>query len=132
MVDSPPADPNEPQKPNLLRPLAVILTILAAIGTGATIVGGGILISYHLLTVDDYNTRRAAGITTVVIGALLIPPGAIVGLLDAWQMYRWWSWKRNRKQAVQSIEAMQRQPPATIVTVTDADTQQQHVDDQVV
>ena len=76
------ASSSPPQKPNPFRPLAIFLTVLAAIGTGATIVGGGILISYHDLTVDDYHRRRAAGITTVVIGALLIPPALILTLMD--------------------------------------------------
>jgi len=94
-----------PQKPNLFRPLAVICTILAAIGTAATIVGGGILISYHDLTVDDYHTRRAAGITTVVVGALLIPPGVLVGLHDAYQYYIWWQWNKQHNTAETAVAA---------------------------
>ena len=88
-----------PVKPNPFRPSAVIATVFGAIGTGATIVGGGILMSFHKLTVDDDHTRRAAGITTVVVGAIMIPPTLIIGAYDAYRYWKWRQWMAAHRQA---------------------------------
>ena len=83
-----------PSRPNPFRFWAVFFTVLGAIGTGMTIVGGGILLSFYKLTVQDEHTRRTAGISVTVLGALLIPPSIVIGLYDAYRLFRWYRFMR--------------------------------------
>lgn len=121
-VGSPNTVEQPPIKPNPFRPAAVIATIFGAIGTGATIVGGGILISYYHLTVDDEHTRRAAGITTVVVGALMIPPTLIIGAYDAYRYWKWRQWnKAHTHQSNGVVEA--NNAPAAPVAAANSNTE---------
>ena len=108
-----------PVKPNPFRPSAVIATVFGAIGTGATIVGGGILLSYHDLTVDDEHRRRVAGIVTVVIGALMIPPTVLIGAYDA---YRYWKWRQWMKAHTHTTNGVTETNDAPVAPVTAANS----------
>ena len=114
-ISSAASNEQPPVKPNPFRASAVIAAVFGAIGTGATIVGGGILISYHDLTVDDEHRRRAAGITTVVVGALMIPPTLLLGAYDAWRYYKWWQWnKTHTHQTSNGVVESNTAPPAPV------------------
>jgi len=120
-----PSSEQPPIKPNPFRAVAVIAAIFGAIGTAATIVGGGILISYHDLTVDDRHTRRAAGITTVVIGALMIPPTLLIGAYDAYRWWKWYQWNKTHTHQANGVVESNTAPAApTAVNSTTETTQQ--------
>ena len=116
-----------PIKPNPFRPAAVIATVFGAIGTGATIVGGGILISYYHLTVDDEHKRRAAGITTVVVGALMIPPTLIIGAYDLYRYWKWRQWMKAHTHQTNGVVETNNAPtaPSTVQTSQYHETTQQ-------
>ena len=92
-----------PEKPRI-RVRSVVGTVLGAIGTGATIVGGGILMSFHKLTVDDHHTRTVAGVVPIVIGALMIVVSLIIGLMDGYDAYRWWRWRKDHPEERRQAE----------------------------
>ena len=111
-----------PVKPNPFRPSAVIATVFGAIGTGATIVGGGILMSFHKLTVDDEHTRRAAGISTVVIGAVMIPPTLIIGAYDAYRYFKWRQWMKAHTHQTNGVVENNTAPQAPTATNSTTET----------
>ena len=120
-----PAD-QPPVKPNPFRASAVIATVFGAIGTGATIVGGGILMSFHKLTVDDDHRRHAAGITTVVVGAIMIPPTLIIGVYDAYRYWKWRQWMKAHTHTANGVvenNNAPHAPPAPAVSSTTQTTQ---------
>lgn len=88
-------------KPNPLALRSVIGTTLTLIGTGATIVGGGILLSFYKLSIDDDSTRLAAGIVPIVIGAIFIIIGLIIGVMDGYDWYHWWKYNKTVEQSDQ-------------------------------